>query len=218
MKTNKNKNKNSNRVPLSIFILLICIGSLFIFTKATGIRQNFINMASIGSDTIVTNNDIIKLSNEIKFIDEDVDFSIYRGNLRSLNDEIGLFIIWGQYIKDGLKSNNKEVVNLAKELKHKVIRIQENELPKIRKEFTKISFKSLLIQDVTTYFGGKDNDKIYFIGDEFGSVSNIQKFHDKYTPILTRFRFREVHYLWYLKQKDHDYFGLIDIPKDSELF
>ena len=142
--------------------------------------------------------------------------SAYRDDVSSLQIEIALFATWAKIIGEADYSLDKEINNLGKTLKSKVIALQKTEFPKMRKNYGEILKKKLWSEDISVSTKGTGHTTLEFIGGIFASNQNKQDFQETLNEILSQLRFKRVNYKWYKYDDEYTYYS-IKTEQDGEL-
>ena len=148
-----------------------------------------------------------QLEREIEAINEGVDFTTYRGTVDALQLEIILFGTWAKIIKDGEASNDLEIQKLAKLLKPKVVKLQEQEFPKLRKEYAQVIAKIMWEHDIDVIASGSEYNYLNFIGGIFAANKNIKDFQEQLKDVPAMFRFSQTRYRWYKGEDEYTYYS-----------
>jgi hypothetical protein len=159
----------------------------------------------------------IKLTKEIESIKKGIDFSGYRGEVVKLQLETTLFKVWSDLIKEGLNSSNPKDVKLSNELKKLVLKIQQKELPLIRRDYVDIISQKLWDENIKVSGSGKGTTTINLSGGTFFSNKNKSEVQKTLSDILTNFRFKESTYRAYESQDEYTSYTM-ETLKDSELY
>ena len=105
------------------------------------------------------------------------------------------FRLWSNLITEGENSEDVETVELAKKFRKEVIKMQRNELPKMRKEFAEIYTNNALEQRMSASVSDTDNTIITFYASVFKEDENIiNVFHQRVQETLYNLRFKEARY------------------------
>lgn len=158
-----------------------------------------------------------RLSKEIEEIKKGIDFSVYRGEILKLQIETSMFKLWGDLIKEGLNSSNPVEVKLSNELQKLVSKVQQKELPLIRKDYIEIVRQKLWEENIKVSGSGRGTTTINLSGGTFFSNKNKSEVQNTLSDILTNFRFKQSTYRAYESQDEYTYYTM-ETPKDSELF
>lgn len=86
---------------------------------------------------------ISQLEKEIESINNNIDFSTYRGTVDALHLELALFGAWAQVVQDGENSKDTKANQLASKLRSAIGRMQTKEFPILRKEYGKLVSKKM---------------------------------------------------------------------------
>lgn len=156
-----------------------------------------------------------QLQLEISSIDKGVDFSIYNGSVEALQMEIDLFHQWTKLYYKGKNSDDTENQKLAQQLINRVSRIQSNEFPRLRKEYSNIASKLMWENDIKVSSSGTGNKYITFTGVIFAANKNKQEFHNEMNDVLKKFRFNQARYKWFDQASEYTY-GTIYEGSDSD--
>lgn len=157
-----------------------------------------------------------QLIREIKSIDKGVNFKNYRGTVDDLQLELVLFGTWANIIVDGENSTDEEIMNLAKQLKSKVIAIQKREFPILRKNYAKIVAQKMWENDIEVHVSGTGNRYINITGGIFAANKNKKDFQNTLHEVLTMFRFNQSRYRWYKGEDEYTYWTIYE-GKDTDL-
>jgi len=156
------------------------------------------------------------IERELKSIEDGVNFSIYRGDIESLQIEIVLFNAWAKFIVQGDKSNDPEIKKLVSKLRTKVVSLQKKEFPILRKEYGKIVANKLWENDIEVSANGAGYKIINFSGGVFAANKNKQDFQTQVQEILKLLRFSQARYRWY-KGADEYTFWNLSSNKDTDI-
>ena len=159
----------------------------------------------------------IKLTKEIESIKKGIDFSGYRGEVVKLQLETTLFKVWSDLIKEGLNSSNPKDVKLSNELKKLVLKVQEKELPLIRKDYVDIISQKLWDENIKVSGSGRGTTIINLSGGTFFNNKNKSEVQKTISDILKNFRFKQSNYRAYESQDEYTSYTM-ETLKDSELY
>lgn len=157
-----------------------------------------------------------QLERELKSVNKGVDFSTYRGTVDALQMELILFGTYAQIIKQGENSDDIEINNLANQLKTKVVKMQINEFPVLRKEYAKVVAKLMWEHDIDVFSSGKNNNYLNFTGGLFAANKNKQDFQEQLKDAPKMFRFNQTRYRWYKGEDEYTYYTIYE-GNDSDL-
>ena len=161
-------------------------------------------------------NQKVQLEREIKSINDGIDFSSYRGTVDALQLELILFANWRDLINNGENSDDSEIIELAKQLKPKVVSVQIKEFPKLRKEYGRIVANKMWENDIEVTANGSNFKYINFSGGIFAANKNKQDFQNEVNEVLKMFRFNQSRYRWYKEADEYTYWTIYE-GKDSDL-
>jgi hypothetical protein len=159
----------------------------------------------------------IKLTKEIESIKKGIDLTGYRGEIIKLQLETTLFKVWSDLIKEGLNSSNPKDVKLSNELKKLVLKVQEKELPLIRKDYVDIISQKLWDENIKVSGSGKGTTTINLSGGTFFNNKNKSEVQKTISDILKNFRFKQSNYRAYESQDEYTSYTM-ETLKDSELY
>jgi hypothetical protein len=158
-----------------------------------------------------------RLTKEIEEIKKGIDFSVYRGEILKLQIETSMFKLWGDLIKEGLNSSNPVEVKLSNELQKLVSKVQQKELPLIRKDYIEIVRQKLWEENIKVSGSGRGTTTINLSGGTFFSNKNKSEVQKTLSDILTNFRFKESTYRAYESQDEYTSYTM-ETLKDNELY
>ena len=156
------------------------------------------------------------IQNQIQYIDEFPDYSMYRGSIGLLEGEIGFFKDWGDLIRQGERSEDPEIQELVKRFKPKVEKVQIREFPIMRKEYAIVANKLMWENNIEVSSSGTGHKYITFTGGVFANNKNIKDFHNEISNVLRSFRFSKVYYKWYKGAEEYSSGDLYE-GNDSDL-
>ena len=107
-------------------------------------------------------------------------------------------------------------VELANNLKTRVVNFQISEFPKIRQAYVNIMAHKLWEQDIYVTCSGSNNSIINFTGGVFVTNQNIQETQSLLQSQLKEFRFKQSRFRWYKDADEYTYFNITS-QKDNEL-
>ena len=119
-------------------------------------------------------------------------------------------------IREGLKTGNKEVIALTKELEKKAIISQEASLSKLRAIYGNFLKEALREQNFIVTVSGKKNTVLSFTSDVFADSKNIKMFQDNLSAMLHLTRFKQINYRGSQNGDDYRSFTL-DTPPDDKV-
>ena len=186
-------------------------------TDKTVVEKNKNTEVNKTDNNTVSNTLETKLTNEIESIKKGIDFTEYRGDVVKLQLETTLFKVWSDLIKEGLSSSNPNDVKLSNELKKLVTKVQEKELPLIRKDYVDIVSQKLWEENIKVSGSGRGTTTINLSGGTFFNNKNKSEVQKTISDILTNFRFKQSTYRAYESQDEYTYYTM-ETPKDSELY
>jgi hypothetical protein len=186
-------------VILVVFALIIQNNNNPIENQSDVTEQNNIENKNDSIQEVINASKKLKetLQREISNINKPFDETKYRGSLANLQIEIVLFQIWSQNISEGEESSDIEVKKLAQTLKSKLISIQVNEYPKMRKHYSSLLGEKLWEENIYVTTQGSKNQIINITGGIFANNKNIAEFQRTLSEVLQQFRFNEIRYRWY---------------------
>lgn len=159
----------------------------------------------------------IKLTKEIESIKKGIDLTEYRGEVIKLQLETTLFKVWSDLIKEGQSSSNPKDVKLSNELKKLVLKVQEKELPLIRKDYVEIISQKLWEENIKVSGSGRGTTIINLSGGTFLNNKNKSEVQKTISDILKNFRFKQSNYRAYESQDEYTSYTM-ETLKDSELY
>ena len=186
-------------------------------TDKTVVEKNKNTEVNKTDNNTVSNTLETKLTNEIESIKKGIDFTEYRGDVVKLQLETTLFKVWSDLIKEGLSSSNPNDVKLSNELKKLVSKVQEKELPLIRKDYVDIISQKLWEENIKVSGSGRGTTTINLSGGRFFDNKKKSEVQKVISDILTNFRFKQSTYRAYESQDEYTYYTM-ETPKDSELY
>ena len=148
-----------------------------------------------------------QLNREIESI-KTFDGSTYRDDVSSIQIEIALFATWAKILKDAEKHKDKEINNLGKSLKWKVVSLQKAEFPKLRKNYGEILKQKLWEQNIKVKTKGTGHTTLEFEGGIFANNKNKQDTQQTLSEILNMLRFKRINYKWYEYDDEYTYYSL----------
>ncbi|UII20002.1 hypothetical protein [Fulvivirga ligni] len=157
-----------------------------------------------------------QLEREIASINEGVDFSPYRGSVDALQLELALFAMWANIISNGEDSPDAEIKKLSKVLKSKIVKLQVDEFPKLRKNYAQVVGNLMWELDIYVNSSSSRDRYLNITGAIFAANKNIKEAQQKLLDAPKLFRFRETRYRWYKGQEDFTYYTTYQ-GKDSDL-
>lgn len=142
------------------------------------------------------------------------DASNYRDDANSLKSELdefaGALKLADLGARDSLTANKK----LAASLKNKIIALQIQEFPKMRKHYADFAAKKLWSDDMEVNANGSGYTKLMLISAKFAANKNKESAQDAIRGVVSALRFKQVAYKWYSGESEYTYYPL-DTPKDS---
>jgi hypothetical protein len=186
-------------------------------TDKTVVENNKNTEVNKTDNNTISNTLETKLTKEIESIKKGIDFTEYRGDVVKLQLETTLFKVWSDLIKEGLSSSNPNDVKLSNELKKLVTKVQEKELPLIRKDYVDIISQKLWEENIKVSGSGRGTTTINLSGGTFFNNKNKSEVQKTISDILTNFRFKQSTYRAYESQDEYTYYTM-ETPKDSELY
>jgi len=186
-------------------------------TDKTVVGNNKNTEVNKNENNTVSNTLETKLTKEIESIKKGIDFTEYRGDVVKLQLETTLFKVWSDLINEGLSSSNPNDVKLSNELKKLVSKVQEKELPLIRKDYVDIVSQKLWEENIKVSGSGRGTTTINLSGGTFFSNKNKSEVQKTLSDILTNFRFKESTYRAYESQDEYTSYTM-ETPKDNELY
>ena len=157
-----------------------------------------------------------RLSRENASLDEPFNNYIYDGSLDALHTEIAMFVVWAGLAEEGQKSTDAEIVDLAKELKGKVSKLQSKEFPVLRKKYAKLLADQMWEHDVEIKATGAGNSTLELTGGMFAANRSIKEVQTTLQETLVRFRFKQTRFRWYSGDNEYTYYEL-EVPGDKEV-
>ncbi|ELR68393.1 hypothetical protein C900_00425 [Fulvivirga imtechensis AK7] len=136
------------------------------------------------------------------------DGSTYRNSVTSVQMEIVLFGAWAKIINDAEKHSDKEINQLGKTLKRKVISIQKAEFPKLRKNYSEVLSQKLWTENIKVKTKGRGHSVLEFEGAIFANNKNKQDTQQTLSEALGLLRFKQVNYKWYKYDDEYTYYTL----------
>jgi hypothetical protein len=196
------------------------IGQFFIFLIVLGVISSFIIPKSdTGTTTTPTQaeqkinvSDALKQSLTVLSKPYTFDRSMISktvGEVKTFNNTAGV-------IKMGEASSNPEDQKLAKQLKEKLVSIQMEQFPAIRKAYGELSGKAVWEENITVTVSGQGGTILTLAGGAFASNKNIGDTHKVVGPIAELLRFKRVNYKFIPSDPNYQYYD-IDSPKDGEI-
>lgn len=116
---------------------------------------------------------------------------------------------------------NKEILSQAdisylRTVEKRLSTSQTRLLPRLRLGFRKRAGELLWEHDAYVSVSGDGNKIIHFTAPMFAANANIKAAQEQLTEILTKLRFKQVHYRWYKGADESTYYKL-DTPLDAKL-
>jgi hypothetical protein len=207
-------------IGIIVVIILLPKGNS---NKTNEVTDKTVVESSKNSEVNKTGNDIIsntleiKLTKEIESIKKGIDLTGYRGEIIKLQLETTLFKVWSDLIKEGQNSSNPKDVKLSNELKKLVSKVQEKELPLIRKDYVDIISQKLWDENIKVSGSGRGTTIINLSGGTFFNNKNKSEVQKTISDILKNFRFKQSKYRAYESQDEYTSYTM-ETLKDSELY
>lgn len=208
-------------VVLVMFFLLILVVSQCSTDNATKVREtnNIEQVPIIEPAKEKTKEEFAieylkEVESEIALIKKGVDFSIYRGSIPKLEEELLLFENWAKLINKA-KAFDYDVSKLN-EFERLVKDIQNKEFPILRKEYANESANKLWEHDIYITCSSSRNTNINITGGIFASNQNIKGFQEEILHVLLKFRFTQANYRWYKDASEYTSYKLYR-GKDSDI-
>ena len=199
--------------------LISGIISLFFIFLAFGSGEDQKSTSETASSAIDTmSNEKLKeiLNRELKSFDKPFNGSNYRSDLASVQIEMAVLGAWGNFIRKGLASDDKEVLDLAKKLKLKVSSLQKTEFPQMRKACTKLLAEKMWENDMYISSEGAPYTTLNLTAGVFAANKNIKQIQTTLYEALVQYRFKQTRYRWYKDQDEFTYYT-IESPNDDEI-
>jgi len=143
------------------------------------------------------------------------EYQKYKTDAAQLGLEKGLFSAWAQLINKAESSSDTEIKNLGKTLKEKVILVQVEEFPLMRKAYADIMKAAMWEYDMDVKISGNLNTALTLTSYTFATNKNIKTIHDGIADLLNKLRFVRVNYKW----SEYSEYTYLDLPspKDNEI-
>jgi hypothetical protein len=150
-----------------------------------------------------------QLDNELKSFEK----PFKRGNI-GYKGMINMFRGYNEIIINAKKLNNKDLNEKADKLYEKALKLQKQELPSMRKEFSDEISQKLWEHNVDVKCFGKNNTTIEFIGGLFANNKNIKDSQEKISETLNVLKFKRANYKWIKHDDEYTYY---DLDNDENL-
>lgn len=126
-------------------------------------------------------------------------------------DYKGMIILFKAYsvlISNAKETNNKELISKADKLYDKALKLQQQELPRMRKEFCEEIGNKLWEENIDVVCKGSDNSTIELIGVLFANNKNIKQSQENISETLHLLKFKRVNYKWIKHEDEYTYYDL----------
>lgn len=121
-----------------------------------------------------------------------------------------------QALWQGLQSNDKETVKLAKKLKAKLPVYQASIYKRLRRQYVVAHKHESWLQDIEMSVSGSKSDNLVFVGWLFANNSNKEEFMLQIHEIVNRLRFKKVTFKWIEHEDQYTYYT-IKSPADTDI-
>ncbi len=166
--------------------------------------------------------DSIKLTKEIDVVQEGLNQinnfnnKYYRGTIQNIKNELALFHKLGRIVEDSKLSKHDNVKKIGRNLGYKLIKLQQFEYPKLRKEYANILANKLWEKDIDVYASGTRNYYLNITGGIFAANKNKADFENSLVGLFQSLHYKKIKYRWYKGQDDYTYYTLSS-AKDNEI-
>jgi hypothetical protein len=189
------------KIGVTIFIALV------VYVNIVGKEEtnNKEEVPNITSNT--ENNDVENISKQIENELKSFDKPFERGNI-GYKGMIIMFRSYSVIVSKAKQTNNKEIISKADELYKKALKLQQKELPKMRKEFCDDIGAKLWEENITVICKGSNNTTIELIGGIYANNKNIKSSQENISETLNALKFKRVNYKWIKHDDEYTYFDL----------
>jgi hypothetical protein len=144
-----------------------------------------------------------QLDNELKAFEKPFN----RGNI-GYKGMITMFRGYSEIISKAKSTNNKEMISKADDLYNKALKIQQKELPKMRKEFCDDIGAKLWEENISVVCKGSNNTTIELVSGIYANNKNIKKSQESISETLNLLKFKRVNYKWIKHDEEYTYYDL----------